>query len=157
MGLHASNTGELLFEDCRIPAENLLGAEGEGDKLFLKTLDGGRIGIASMALGLAQAAYEAASAYAKERRQFDRPIGSFQGVAFKIADMATGIDAARLLTYRAAWLKDQRPSVLDRGGDGQAVRVRGRPRRRRTTRSRCTAATATSPSTASSAICATRS
>jgi alkylation response protein AidB-like acyl-CoA dehydrogenase len=107
MGLHASNTGELIFEDCRIPAENLLGEEGEGDKLFLKTLDGGRIGIASMALGLAQAAYEAASAYAKERKQFGRPIGEFQGVAFKIADMATTIDAARLMTYRAAWLKDR--------------------------------------------------
>ncbi len=107
MGLHASNTGELIFNDCRIPAENLLGAEGEGDKLFLKTLDGGRIGIAAMALGLAQAAYEAASAYAKERHQFGRPIGSFQGVAFKIADAAMNIDAARLLTYRAAWLKDQ--------------------------------------------------
>jgi alkylation response protein AidB-like acyl-CoA dehydrogenase len=106
MGLHASNTGELLFDDCRIPAENLLGEEGEGDKLFLKTLDGGRIGIGAMALGLAQAAYEAASAYAKERRQFDRPIGSFQGVAFMIADMATQIDAARLMVYRAAWLKD---------------------------------------------------
>ena len=106
MGLHASNTGELLFDDCRIPAENLLGAEGEGDRLFLKTLDGGRIGIAAMALGLAQAAYEAASAYVKERRQFGRPIGEFQGVAFKIADMATTIDAARLMTYRAAWLKD---------------------------------------------------
>jgi alkylation response protein AidB-like acyl-CoA dehydrogenase len=106
MGLHASNTGELLFDDCRIPAENLLGEEGHGDKLFLKTLDGGRIGIGAMALGLAQAAYEAASAYAKDRRQFDRPIGSFQGVAFMIADMATQIDAARLLVYRAAWLKD---------------------------------------------------
>jgi butyryl-CoA dehydrogenase len=107
MGLHASNTGELLFDDCRVPLDNLLGDEGEGDKLFLKTLDGGRIGIAAMALGLAQAAYEAASAYAKERRQFDRPIGAFQGVAFMIADMATEIDAARLMTYRAAWLKDQ--------------------------------------------------
>ena len=107
MGLHASNTGELIFTDCRIPLDNLLGPEGEGDKLFLKTLDGGRIGIAAMALGLAQAAYEAASAYAKERRQFNRPIGAFQGVAFMIADMATQIDAARLLTYRAAWLKDQ--------------------------------------------------
>jgi butyryl-CoA dehydrogenase len=106
MGLHASNTGELIFTDCRIPGENLLGAEGEGDKLFLATLDGGRIGIASMALGLAQAAYEAASAYAKERRQFGRAIGEFQGVAFMIADMATRIDAARLMTYRAAWLKD---------------------------------------------------
>ena len=106
MGLHASNTGELIFENCRVPGSNLLGAEGEGDKLFLKTLDGGRIGIGAMALGLAQASFEAASAYAKERRQFDRPIGSFQGVAFKIADMATEIDAARLMVYRAAWLKD---------------------------------------------------
>src|SRR5918996_3718040 len=81
MGLHASNTGELIFTDARIPTENLLGEEGEGDKLFLKTLDGGRIGIAAMTLGLAQAAYEAASAYAKERRQFGRAIGEFQGVA----------------------------------------------------------------------------
>ena len=106
MGLHASNTGELIFEDCRIPLDNLLGAEGEGDKLFLKTLDGGRIGIAAMALGLAQAAYEAASAYALERKQFGRQIATFQGVAFMIADMATQIDAARLMVYRAAWLKD---------------------------------------------------
>jgi alkylation response protein AidB-like acyl-CoA dehydrogenase len=106
MGLHASNTGELIFDGCRIPAENLLGPEGEGDRLFLQTLDGGRIGIGAMALGLAQAAYEAASAYAKSREQFGRPIASFQGVAFKIADMATRIDAARLLVYRAAWLKD---------------------------------------------------
>jgi len=107
MGLHASNTGELMFDECRVPAENLLGVEGEGDKLFLETLDGGRIGIAAMALGLAQAAYEAASAYAKERRQFGRAIGEFQGVAFMIADMAVKIDAARLMTYRAAWLKDR--------------------------------------------------
>ena len=106
MGLHASNTGELLFDDCRIPAANLLGEEGDGDRLFLKTLDGGRIGIGAMALGLAQAAYEAASSYAKERHQFGRAIASFQGVAFKIADMATQIDAARLMVYRAAWLKD---------------------------------------------------
>jgi butyryl-CoA dehydrogenase len=107
MGLHASNTGELLFEDCRIPTENLLGVEGEGDKLFLRTLDGGRIGIGAMALGLAQAALEAASAYAQQREQFGRPIAAFQGVAFMIADMATEIDAARLMVYRAAWLKDQ--------------------------------------------------
>ena len=106
MGLHASNTGELLFEDCRIPAGNLLGEEGEGDKLFLATLDGGRIGIGAMALGLAQAAYEAASAYAKERQQFGKPIAAFQGVAFMIADMATQTDAARMMVYRAAWLKD---------------------------------------------------
>ncbi len=107
MGLHASNTGELLFNDCRIPAGNLLGEEGDGDRLFLKTLDGGRIGIGAMALGLAQAAYEAAASYAKHREQFGRPIASFQGVAFKIADMATQIDAARLMVYRAAWMKDQ--------------------------------------------------
>jgi alkylation response protein AidB-like acyl-CoA dehydrogenase len=107
MGLHASATGELLFDGCRVGAANLLGDEGEGDKLFLRTLDGGRIGIGAMALGLAQAAYEAASAYAKERKQFGRAIGSFQAVAFKVADMATEIDAARLLVYRAAWLKDQ--------------------------------------------------
>ena len=107
MGLHASQTGELLFDDCRIPAGNLLGEEGNGDKLFLKTLDGGRIGIGAMALGIAQAAFEAATAYAIQREQFGRPIGSFQGVAFKIADMATQIDAARLMVYRAAWLKDQ--------------------------------------------------
>ena len=107
MGLHASNTGELLFDDCRIPADNLLGKEGEGDRLFLRTLDGGRIGIGAMALGLAQAAYEAASSYATQREQFGRQIASFQGVAFKIADMATQIDAARLLVYRAAWLKDR--------------------------------------------------
>ena len=107
MGLHASRTGELLFEDCRIPADQLLGTEGEGDKLFLRTLDGGRIGIGAMALGLSQAAFEAASAYSKQREQFGRPIAAFQGVAFMIADMATEIDAARLLVYRAAWLKDQ--------------------------------------------------
>ena len=106
MGLHASNTGELIFADCRIPADNLLGEEGEGDRLFLRTLDGGRIGIGAMALGLAQAAYEAAASYATQREQFGRQIASFQGVAFKIADMATQIDAARLMVYRAAWLKD---------------------------------------------------
>jgi alkylation response protein AidB-like acyl-CoA dehydrogenase len=107
MGLHASMTGELAFDDCRVPAANLLGEEGGGDRLFLQTLDGGRIGIGAMALGIAQAAYEAAAAYAKERKQFGRQIASFQGVAFKIADMATRIDAARLMVYRAAWLKDQ--------------------------------------------------
>ena len=157
MGLHASNTGELIFEDCRIPAENLLGAEGEGDKLFLKTLDGGRIGIGAMALGLAQAAYEAASAYAKERRQFERPIASFQGVAFKIADMATQIDAARLMVYRAAWLKDCRKPYSTESAMAKLFASRGRASASPTTRSRCTAGTATSPSTGSSATCATRS
>ena len=125
MGLHASNTGELLFDDCRVPANNLLGEEGEGDRLFLKTLDGGRIGIGAMALGLAQAAYEAASGYAKERQQFGRPIASFQGIAFKIADMATQIDAARLLVYRAAWLKDRGEPYTTEAAMAQALCQRG--------------------------------
>ena len=107
MGLHASATGELLFEDCRIPAENMLGAKGEGWKIFLKTLDGGRISIGAMAVGLSQAALDASITYARERKQFGKPIGSFQGVAFMIADMATEVEAARALVWRAAWLKDQ--------------------------------------------------
>jgi alkylation response protein AidB-like acyl-CoA dehydrogenase len=107
MGLHASATGELLFEDCRIPAENILGEKGEGWKIFLKTLDGGRISIGAMAVGLSQAALDASVSYARERKQFGRPIGSFQGVAFMIADMATEVEAARALVWRAAWLKDR--------------------------------------------------
>jgi len=107
MGLHASATGELVFEGCRIPAANLLGQQGDGFRMFLKVLDGGRISIAAMALGIAQGAYEAAVAYAKERQQFGRPIGTFQGVAFMIADMATELEAARALVYRAAWQKDE--------------------------------------------------
>jgi alkylation response protein AidB-like acyl-CoA dehydrogenase len=107
LGLHASATGELLFEDCRIPADQMLGGRGEGWKIFLQTLDGGRISIGAMAVGLAQAAVDASIPYARERRQFGRPIGSFQGVAFMIADMATETEAARALVYRAAWLKDQ--------------------------------------------------
>jgi alkylation response protein AidB-like acyl-CoA dehydrogenase len=107
MGLHASATGELVFEGCRIPAANLLGQQGDGFRMFLKVLDGGRISIAAMALGIAQGAYEAAVAYAKERQQFGRPIGTFQGVAFMIADMATELEAARALVYRAAWEKDE--------------------------------------------------
>jgi alkylation response protein AidB-like acyl-CoA dehydrogenase len=107
MGLHASATGELLFEDCKVPAANMLGEKGEGWKIFLKTLDGGRISIGAMAVGLSQAALDASVTYARERKQFGRPIGSFQGVAFMIADMATEIEAARSLVWRAAWLKDQ--------------------------------------------------
>jgi butyryl-CoA dehydrogenase len=107
MGLHASATGELLFEDCKIPAANMLGEKGEGWKIFLKTLDGGRISIGAMAVGLSQAALDASVTYARERKQFGRPIGSFQGVAFMIADMATEVEAARALVWRAAWLKDQ--------------------------------------------------
>ena len=107
MGLHASATGELLLEGCRVPAANLLGERGGGWKLFLRTLDGGRISIAAMALGLAQAALDASVAYARVRRQFGRVIGTFEGVGFKVADMATEIEAARSLVYRAAWLKDR--------------------------------------------------
>jgi alkylation response protein AidB-like acyl-CoA dehydrogenase len=107
LGLHASATGELRFEGTRIPAANLLGAEGEGFRMFLKILDGGRISIGALAIGLAQAALDASIPYAQTREQFGRPIGTFQGVAFLVADMATEIDAARSLVWKAAWLKDQ--------------------------------------------------
>ena len=107
LGLHASATGELAFDRCRIPGENLLGERGDGFRMFLKILDGGRISIGALALGIAQAAYDAAVPYSQTRQQFGKPIGSFQGVAFMIADMATEIEAARALVWKAAWLKDQ--------------------------------------------------
>jgi alkylation response protein AidB-like acyl-CoA dehydrogenase len=103
MGIRSSPTMELVFDKCRIPADNLLGEEGHGFKIAMKTLDGGRIGIASQALGIAQGALDAAVAYAKERKQFDTPIARFQGVQFQLADMATQTEAARLLVYRAAY------------------------------------------------------
>ncbi|MGD7044001.1 acyl-CoA dehydrogenase family protein [Jeotgalibacillus proteolyticus] len=107
MGLHSSNTTELVLEDVKVPRENLLGKRGEGFRQFLITLDGGRIGIAAMAVGIAQAAYERALSYSKERHQFGRPISSFQVTQFKLADMAMKIELARTMTYKAAWLKDQ--------------------------------------------------
>jgi alkylation response protein AidB-like acyl-CoA dehydrogenase len=107
LGLHASATGELRFEGAKIPEENLLGTQGDGFRTFLKILDGGRISIGALALGLAQAALDASIPYAQTREQFGRPIGSFQGVAFMVADMATEIEAARSLVWKAAWLKDQ--------------------------------------------------
>jgi alkylation response protein AidB-like acyl-CoA dehydrogenase len=107
LGLHASATGELRFDGARVPAANLLGDQGSGFKTFLKILDGGRISIGALAVGLAQAALDSSIPYAQTREQFGRPIGSFQGVAFMIADMATEIEAARSLVWRAAWLKDQ--------------------------------------------------
>ncbi|HEX3265268.1 MAG TPA: acyl-CoA dehydrogenase family protein [Candidatus Limnocylindrales bacterium] len=107
LGLHASATGELAFDRCRIPAENLLGERGDGFRTFLKILDGGRISIGALALGIAQGAYDASIPYAQTRQQFGKPIGSFQGVAFMIADMATEIEAARSMVWKAAWLKDQ--------------------------------------------------
>jgi alkylation response protein AidB-like acyl-CoA dehydrogenase len=107
LGMRASDTSEVLFQDCRLPADALLGDEGQGFINTLQVLDAGRIGIAALSVGLAQGAYEAARKYAKERRQFGQPIASFQAIQWKLADNATRIEAARLLTYRAAYLKDQ--------------------------------------------------
>ena len=107
MGWHASDTRPLAFQDCRVGADALLGPRGRGLQQFLEILDGGRISIAAMGLGLAQGAYEQALAYAGQRNAFGRPIKRFQAVQFKLADMATEIAAGRHLTYHAAWLKDQ--------------------------------------------------
>ena len=106
LGLRASDTAELIFEDCRIPAENLVGTEGQGFVDAMRVLDGGRISIAALSLGMAQGAYEAALNYSKQRRQFGRAISDFQAIQWKLADMATEIEAARLLTYKAAAMKD---------------------------------------------------
>ena len=108
MGLCASDTVELIFEDCRVPKENLLGKEGDGFVIAMASLDGGRIGIASQSVGLAQACLDAAVTYAKERIQFGKPIAQFQAIRWMIADMATEIDAARLLTFNAAAMRDRR-------------------------------------------------
>jgi alkylation response protein AidB-like acyl-CoA dehydrogenase len=107
LGLHASATGELVFSGARVPDANMLGPQGDGFRTFLKILDGGRISIGALAVGLAQAALDASIPYAQTREQFGRPIGTFQGVAFMVADMATEIEAARQMVWRAAWLKDQ--------------------------------------------------
>lgn len=107
MGLRGAVSTAVMFEDVRVPKENLLGERGHGFAQFLQVLDGGRIGIGAMALGLAQAAFEAARAYAKERTAFGKPIGAFESVSNMIADMAAGLEAARLLVYQAAWLKDR--------------------------------------------------
>jgi butyryl-CoA dehydrogenase len=106
LGIRASDTAEFLFEGCRVSAANRLGAEGEGFRIAMATLDGGRIGIAAQALGIAVGAYDLAVGYARERKSFGVPIGQHQMVQWMLADMATAIDAARLLTWRAAWLKD---------------------------------------------------
>jgi alkylation response protein AidB-like acyl-CoA dehydrogenase len=119
LGLRASDTSEVVFTDCRVPAENLLGAEGEGFVNSLQILDGGRISIASLGLGMAQGAYECSVRYAKERKQFGKPIADFQAIQFKLADMATQIEAARLLTYRAAWLADR--AIAEGSGDQSRI------------------------------------
>ena len=111
LGLRSSETASLIFENCRVPRENLLGEEGEGFRIALATLDGGRIGIAAQALGIAQGCLEESVAYAQQRRQFGHAIAEFQAIQWMLADMATEIDAARLLTYRAAWLVEQGKTV----------------------------------------------
>jgi short-chain 2-methylacyl-CoA dehydrogenase len=107
MGWRASDTRELSFRDCAVPEDHLLGERGAGLRQFLEILDGGRISVAAMGLGLAQGAFDLASAYARERQQFGQPIGKFQAIQFLLADMATEIEAGRNLVYKAAWLKDQ--------------------------------------------------
>ncbi len=107
LGWHASDTRELSFRDCKVPEGNLLGERGRGFQQFMEILNGGRISVAAMGVGLAQGAYELALTYAKERQQFGKPIAEFQAIQFQLADMTTEIDAGRQLVYRAAWLKDQ--------------------------------------------------
>ncbi len=114
LGIRASATSEILFEDCRIPIENRLGEEGEGFKIAMTVLDVGRIGIAAQALGIAEASYEASIQYAREREAFGQPIGQFQGIAFKLADMKTRIEAARLLVYNAAMAKENAKKTGER-------------------------------------------
>ena len=114
MGIRAASTSGLVFEDCRIPITNRLGEEGEGFKVAMSSLDAGRVGIAAQALGIAQGAYEAALAYAKERHAFDQPVAEFQGIQWMLADMATRIEAARLLTYQAALAKDRAKKTGER-------------------------------------------
>ena len=139
LGIRASATSELLFENCRVPASARLGEEGEGFRIAMTVLDAGRIGIASQALGIAEAAYEASVAYAREREAFGQKIGEFQGTGFKIADMKTRIEASRLLIYQAAFAKERAKTsggrytleVLDGEalclGDGDVLCARGRP------------------------------
>ncbi len=112
LGIRGSDTSELYFEDCRVPAENMIGNEGEGFRIAMKTLNGGRIGIAAQALGIAQSALDHSIAYAKERKQFGKTIAEFGAVQSKIAQMGTRVDAARLLIYRAAFLKDQHQNYV---------------------------------------------
>lgn len=115
LGMRASETAELIFEDCRIPKENVLGKVGDGFKQAMKVLDGGRISIAALSLGIAKGAYEAALKYAKERHQFGQPIANFQGISFKLADMATRIEASELLIFQAADRKNKNMSVNKEG------------------------------------------
>lgn len=114
LGIRASATSEILFEDCRVPLENRLGEEGEGFKIAMTVLDAGRIGVATQALGISGAAYEASLNYAKEREAFDKKIGEFQGISFKLADMKTKLEASRLLVYNAAMAKERSKTTGER-------------------------------------------
>jgi hypothetical protein len=131
LGLRASDTGEVIFENCRLPASQLLGAAGEGFVDSLKVLDGGRVSIAALSIGMAQGAYDAALKYSKLRRQFGRPISEFQAIQHKLVDMAMDIDAARLLNYRAAWMLDhgrrvtRESSIAKLFASEAAVRIAG--------------------------------
>ena len=124
MGLRSSRSAEILFADCQVPEENRLGEEGQGLKIALEALEGGRVGIAAQAVGLAQGALEAAASYAKQRRAFGKTIGEFQAIQFMLADMQTEIEAARLLVWQAAWLRDEmRDNVRDAAGETRSSRA----------------------------------
>ena len=128
-GQHASDTAQILFEGCRVPVANRIGDEGQGYKIALSGLEGGRIGIASQAVGMARAAFEAALAYAKERTSFGQTLFQHQAVQFRLADMATQIEVARQMIWHAATLRDAGPALPEGSGDGQALRERdGRAR-----------------------------
>ena len=127
LGLNSSVTNDIVVEGAEVGPDRLLHEEGKGFAVAMATLDGGRIGIAAQALGIAQAAYDVAREYAKERRTFGKPIAQHQAIQWKLADMSTEIDAARLLVYRAAWLKEQGLPHTEEGGEGEALRVRNGP------------------------------
>ena len=154
--MRASDTATLVMEDCRIPAENLIGAQGEGFVQAMKVLDGGRISIAALALGIAEGAFDGARAYAKQRKQFGKAICEFQTIQYYLADMATEIDAARLLIYRAGWMKDAGKMTTKESAMAKLyaseVAVASR-----TSRSRSTAGTASRRTSARRSSSATRS
>lgn len=125
LGLRASDTAELVFQDCAVAEENLLGREHEGLKIALATLDGGRLGVAAQALGIAQGCLEESLRYSRERRQFGRPIGDFQAIQWMLADMAMEIEAARLLTYRAAWMRERGKKVTREAAQAKLVSSEG--------------------------------
>ena len=154
--LAASDTRELSFQGARVPEGNLLGPRGQGFTQFLQILDGGRISVAAMGVGLAQGCYDLAYAYAKEREQFGKPISKFQAVQEKLVDMATEIEAARYLVWKAAWEKDQGRDFAPHGRDGEALLRRAVAPRSELGARRSTAATVSWTSTRSRASTATR-